>query len=163
MSKVPLRLLGSAVLVVAATSLPIERALAQSEPPGFLQTLSSDVKWMPNAAVRPGAQMAVVLGDPRGADPYVIRIKLPANFQIQPHTHPEGRTYTVLQGTWKLGFGSTFDAAKMKEYPAGSVYRLPANVPHFQMSGSSETIVQINARGPTSTDYVNPADDPRKR
>jgi quercetin dioxygenase-like cupin family protein len=162
MNKLSVPLLVSAS-IVAASLAPAGSALAQGEPPGFLQALASEVKWAPNAAVKPGGQMAVVLGDPRGTDPYVVRVKFPANFQIAPHTHPEGRTYTVLQGTWKLGFGSTFDAAKMKEYPTGSVYRLPANVPHFQMSGSSETIVQINARGPTSTDYVNPADDPRKR
>jgi quercetin dioxygenase-like cupin family protein len=144
-------------------SLGATRALAQGEPAGFRQVLPNEVRWAPNAAVRPGGLSAVVLGDPRAADTYVVRIKLPPAFQIMPHTHPEARTYTVLAGTWKLGFGSTFDAATMREYPAGSVYHLPPNVPHFQMSGSSETIVQITGRGPSSTDYVNPADDPRKR
>jgi quercetin dioxygenase-like cupin family protein len=144
-------------------TLGASRAVAQGTPAGFRQVLPNEVVWAPNAAIRPGGQMAVLVGNPRAGDAYVVRIKLPADFQIMPHTHPEERTYTVLAGTWKLGFGSTFDAGKMREYPVGSVYHLPPNVPHFQMSGSSETIVQITGRGPSSTDYVNPADDPRKR
>jgi hypothetical protein len=36
-------------------------------------------------------------------------------------------------------------------------------VAHFQASGSVETIVQIESIGPTSTDFVNPADAPVKQ
>ena len=38
----------------------------------------------------------------------------------------------MLAGEWKLGFGEKFEAEKLRTFPAGSVYRLPAGVPHFQ-------------------------------
>ena len=39
-------------------------------------------------------------------------------------------------------------------YPAGSMYRLPANVAHFQAAGPSGAVVQIESIGPTRTDFI---------
>ena len=138
-------------------------AHAQGDPAGFVQILPSDIKWAANPNVPPGGQTAVLLGDPRKPEPYVTRIKFPANFTIMPHTHPDARTYTVLSGTWYLGFGDKLDAEKAKTFPAGSVHTLPPKVPHFALTKGEEVIVQVNSVGPTATDYVNPADDPRKK
>ena len=79
------------------------------------------------------------------------------------HTHRDERAYTVLAGEWKLGFGKKFDVGKLMTFPAGSVYRLPANVPHFQATGQSETIVQINSVGPSTTEFLNPSDGVHKK
>ena len=79
-----------------------------------------------------------------------------------PHTHPSARTYTVLAGEWKLGFGEKFEAEKLRTFPAGSVYRLPAGVPHFQATTVQGALIQIESTGPTRTDYLKPPDDPRK-
>ncbi len=65
-----------------------------------------------------------------------------------PHTHPEERTYTVIAGTWHIGLGDEFEPAKLKAFPAGSFYVLPANLPHFHWAKAGD---------------VDPADDPRKR
>jgi hypothetical protein len=80
-----------------------------------------------------------------------------------PHTHPEARTYTVLRGEWKLGLGAKYDTAVLRSFPPGSLYRLPARAPHFQASGATETIVQIDSVGPSTTDFLDPLDDPRKK
>jgi hypothetical protein len=151
------------LLSLTAALLTWSVAHAQGDPAGFVQVLPSDIKWAANPNVPPGGQTAVLLGDPRKPEPYVVRGKFPANFKVMPHTHPDARTYTVLSGTWYLGFGDKFDAEKVKAFPAGSVHTLPPKVPHFVLTKGEEVIFQVNSVGPATTDYVNPADDPRKK
>ena len=150
------------VLGLAGVLLSWPTARAQGDPAGFAQALPADIKWAANPAIPAGGQTAVLLGDPRKAGPYVVRTKFPANYKMMSHTHPDDRTYTVISGTLSLGFGDKFEGAKLKSYPAGSVFTVPANAPHFNSSGASEVVFQINSLGPSGTAYVNPADDPRK-
>ncbi len=150
-------IMGSAV-IAAAQSPSSDR----TPPPGFSEARPDDVKWMPNRGLA-GGQVAVVFGDLTKPGPYTLRARLPAGARVMPHTHPEPRTYTVLAGEWKLGFGKTFDAAALRAYPAGSVYRLPEGVPHFQAVDVPDTIVQIEGIGQSATDYIDPAHDPRKK
>ena len=96
----------------------------------------------------------MLIGDPSKAGLLVLRARVPANVRLASHLHPEPRTYTVLSGEWKLGFGRQFDPKLLRTYPAGSVFRLPARVPHFQATGSTETVIQIESIGPTATEYV---------
>lgn len=134
-----------------AVSSSVEQA--QNPPPRFVRVLPQDIRWLPNPAV-PGGQVAVLVGAPNKPGPLVVRVKLPPNIKIMPHTHPDARTYTVLSGEWKIGFGEHFDTSALLSFPGGSLYWLPARVPHFQATGSAETIVQIESIGPTSTDFV---------
>jgi hypothetical protein len=50
--------------------------------------------------------------------------------------------------------GDKFDPANLRSYRAGSLYRLPARVPHFQATGPEGAVVQIESIGPTSTDFI---------
>jgi hypothetical protein len=134
----------------------------QAPPAGFVEARPDDVKWMPNRGLA-GGHVAIVFGDPAKPGPYTLRARMPAGARVMPHTHPEPRTYTVLAGEWKLGFGRTFDAAALRAYPAGSVYRLPEGVPHFQAVDVADTIVQIEGIGPSATNYIDPNHDPRKK
>jgi hypothetical protein len=45
---------------------------------------------------------------------------------VRAHTHPDTEVDTVLEGTWYVGMGDKFDAAKLKPYPAGSFIVIPA-------------------------------------
>jgi quercetin dioxygenase-like cupin family protein len=144
--------------VVASDASPDSSAPVAA---GFVEARPDQISWQPLRGV-PGGTFAVLLGNPRESQPLVVRVKLPPNITVMPHTHPDARTYTVLSGEWRLGFGEKFDPAKLHSYPAGSMYRLPAKVPHFQATGATETIVQIESIGPTSTDFVNPADRPKQ-
>lgn len=105
----------------------------------------------------------MLAGDPRKAGPFAFRFKMPADYKIMPHIHPEERMYTVISGILYIGLGDKFDATKLKAYPQGSFYIMPANLSHFHWAKSGETIAQVNAMGPTSIDYVDPGDDPRRR
>jgi quercetin dioxygenase-like cupin family protein len=140
------------LLVVVGFRQPSDE-LGQAVPEGFSRVLVNEITWLPNPAVR-GGELAILLGDPNRSGPLVVRVKFAPNIAVPPHTHPDARTYTVLSGEWRLGFGEKFDPAALRTFPAGSLYRLPAGVPHFQASGSSETIVQIESIGPTRTDFL---------
>jgi quercetin dioxygenase-like cupin family protein len=139
--------------VIAAAALMPRAAHAQSLPDGYVEVKASDVKWSPHPTVK-GAQLAVLVGDPTKPGPLVMRIKFPPGTRVPPHTHPDDRTYTVLAGEWRLGFGAAFDSTALRSFVAGSLYRLPAGVAHFQESGPTETIIQINTMGPTLTDVI---------
>ncbi len=130
--------------------------------PGFVAVLPSDIRWIPEPQA-PGAALAILLGHPDRPGPFVVRVRLPADMKVMPHTHPVARTYSVLAGEWKRGFGDVYDASKLLAFPAGSFYRLPAMVPHYQVTGPTETVIEIHAVGPSTTDFVNPLDDPRRK
>jgi quercetin dioxygenase-like cupin family protein len=119
--------------------------------------------WGPAPAVFPaGAQMAVISGDPSKAAPFVVRLKMPAGYKINPHFHPTDENVTVISGTFAVAMGDTFAAAGMKSLPAGGFALLPAQMHHYAMA-KVPTVVQVHAMGPFALTYVNPADDPSKR
>lgn len=118
--------------------------------------------WMDNPAIPPGGKNAVIRGAPTQPAAYVIQVKFPPEYRLMPHSHPEDRVYRVLSGTWYIGIGLEFDAAKLNAFPPGTVYLLPANTPHFHWARAGEFVVQVQGVGPTGIKYVNPADDPRR-
>jgi len=109
-----------------------------------------------------GAQMAVVSGDPSKAAPFVVRLKLPAGYKINPHFHPTDENVTVISGTFAAAMGDKFEAAVMKVMPAGSFALMPAQMHHYAMAKTA-AVVQVHATGPFALTYVNAADDPSKR
>ena len=134
-------------------------------PPAGTHTMAApgSIKWgPPPPGLPPGAQVAVVSGDPSKAEPYVLRAQMPAGYRIMPHWHPVTENVTVLAGTAAIGMGDTFDAAKMQDLPAGGFASLPTGMRHYFMTKSATTI-QVHGIGPFGINYVNPADDPRNR
>jgi|SRR5581483_6872045 len=122
-----------------------------------------DVKWGPAPPVLPeGAQAAVLAGDPTKAEPFVIRVKFPNGYKVPPHWHPTDENVTVIQGTFLMGKGENLNADATEALPAGSFVRMPKEVRHFALA-KGETIVQVHGTGPFQFNYVNPADDPRKK
>jgi ketosteroid isomerase-like protein len=109
-----------------------------------------------------GARAAVVSGDPSQAQPYAIRVQLPANYRIPAHWHPTVENITVLSGTVALGMGEKFDESAMQDIPAGGFASVPADMRHFFMSKTASTI-QVHGIGPFGITYVNAADDPRTK
>jgi quercetin dioxygenase-like cupin family protein len=122
------------------------------------------VKWGPAPPmVQPGAQFAVLEGDPMASSgDYTVRIKMPSGYKIAPHWHPKRESVTVLSGTLKVGMGDTFDAGKMMAFSSGSFAYLDPEMHHYVMA-SGETILQIHGASPVQINYVNPADDPSNK
>jgi hypothetical protein len=121
------------------------------------------IKWGPAPpALPPGAEAAVLVGNPGKAGPYVIRAKFPDGYKVPPHWHPTDENVTVIKGTFMIGTGEKFDSSKMESLPAGSFMRMPKTMRHYAMA-KGETIVQVHGMGPFDITYVNAADDPRKK
>jgi len=56
-----------------------------------------------------------------------------------------------------------FDESKLKALPPGSFYTEPPGRNHFAETGDEPVVVQITGFGPSSTEYPDPAQDPRAR
>jgi quercetin dioxygenase-like cupin family protein len=141
-------------------------AVVPAHQPGqsvFKSVLPEDIEWKPFAAFPASARLAILVGQPLEPGPYVIRVKVPTGVRLMPHQHPEDRIYTVMSGVFYIGLGKTFDGDKVQAFPPGSVIVLPGNTPHFHWAKSGEYITQVTAIGPLGLEYLNPADDPRKR
>ena len=108
-------------------------------------------------------QVVTILGNPSQPGPYSQLLRVGPHASIPAHHHAGDRIGTVLTGTWHFGYGTKFDASKLKTLPTGSVYTEPANASHFAQTGDEAVTVLITGVGPTDTVYENPADDPTTR
>lgn len=108
-----------------------------------------------------GIQTVVLSGDPTKPGLYTLRLRAAPGLRIQAHSHRDDRAAMVVSGTWFFGYGRQFDEKILKALPAGSFYTEPAGVDHFAMT-KDEVVIQITGYGPTSTTYVDPANDPTR-
>ena len=143
---------------LSALAMPIG-AVAQ-EHHATVQT--DGLKWSAPAVYNPGAQIAVLKGDPSKEGLYVVRLKLPAGFKIAPHTHPNDENVTVLSGSFNVGTGEKADETKGTSVKAGGYSYVPKGMPHYAWF-TEETTLQLHGLGPQGVTYINPADDPRKK
>jgi hypothetical protein len=148
-------------IVIALTFAILPPAWA-GEHTGHVMFTPAELQWADIPSMPGGAKIAVIEGPITEAVPFTFRVKFPANYQVPPHWHPAIERVTVLSGTLHLGTGDTFDRAKAKALPAGSISVMEPKMHHFAWTGE-ETIVQLNGMGPWGITYVNPADDPRKK
>ena len=135
------------------------------EPYNEKNAFTSDaVPWGPApSVVRPGAQFAVLEGDPTASTgDFTVRLKMPDGYKVPPHSHPYRENVTVLSGTIKVGMGDQFDASKMMSFGAGSFAYLDPAMHHYA-AASGETVIQIHGKSPVKVNYINPADDPSNK
>ena len=120
-----------------------------------------DFQWGPAPAVfPPGAQMALLAGDPsKAGEEFTVRLKFPNGYKIMPHTHPTAENVTVLEGTFLAGMGTEFKASDLRAFRRDGFASIPANHAHYAQARGL-TIVQVHAIGPFALTYVNPADNP---
>jgi quercetin dioxygenase-like cupin family protein len=111
----------------------------------------------------PGAQFAVVEGDPGAAgEIFTVRLRFPNGYVLPPHTHPADEYVTVLQGTFLAGMGEDFSRAALIAYKEDDFATMPGNMAHFAaIRGTTE--VQVHGMGPFALTYVHPEDDPRNK
>ena len=129
----------------------------------FRSILPEEIDWKPFPAFPLSARLAVLVGEPTQAGPYVIRVKVPSGVKLMPHRHPEDRIYRVMSGAFYIGLGDQFDGDKVKAYPPGSVIVLPDDTWHFHWAKSGEYVTQVTAIGPLGLEYRDAKDDPRKQ
>lgn len=136
---------------------------AEAAEPTANRAHSQDFQWGPAPAVfPPGAQMALLAGDPsKAGEEFTVRLKFPNGYKIMPHTHPTIENVTVLTGTFLAGMGTEFKASDLQPFGRDAFASIPANHAHYAQARGL-TIVQVHAIGPFALTYVNPADNPAK-
>ncbi|ERI53214.1 hypothetical protein N878_16290 [Pseudomonas sp. EGD-AK9] len=152
--------IGVALALLAGVYLA-PASLAQEE--GFKAITAADIQWMPAPSVGPGAMLAVLEGDPKTAEPFTMRLKLPPNSTIGVHTHPVTERVTVISGTFYFGVGDKFDPDQAKAYQPGDTLIIPSGVAMYAASRDQETVLQLHGSGPWGISYLDPADDPRNQ
>jgi quercetin dioxygenase-like cupin family protein len=147
------------ILLVAGFSV----VQAQSTHPAHAAVTPADMKWGPApAGLPPGAQLAVLSGDPGKPGPFAISLRFPDGFTIPPHWHPTDENLVITQGTFMVGAGDKFVESSMKTLTAGSYAVMPLKTNHFARAKGQTTLVMMST-GPFEITYVNPNDDPRKK
>ncbi len=134
-------------------------ALAEGLPEGAVSLTPSQLTWKPGRV--PGIENAALLGSSKGEGPYTERVRFPPHFVIRAHSHPDPRSYTILAGTWCIGYGDKFDDAKLQPLPAGSSYVEPAGVRHFVATKDEPVILQLSGIGPTATRFADSENAPK--
>ena len=150
-------------VMAAAAILAGSLASLQAQTKNHVISAVKDAHWGPAPPMLPpGAQIAVLAGNPMGASAYTVRLKFPANYAIPAHSHPTDEHVVVTSGAVTFGMGDKLvkGAASNKTLTAGGFALMPAGMNHFAYT-TSETTIVLYGQGPVEFKYVNPADDPR--
>jgi hypothetical protein len=158
--KITCRSIAQIALLAVGPAIAIAPALAQS---AHIVIPVDKVQWMPAPPVLPpGAQLAVLEGNPAEKGALTLRLKLPANYEIPAHWHSMTERLTVLSGSFHVGMGDKLDRRTSQMLAPGGYVTLPAKMHHFAWT-SAPTIVQLNLEGPFDIFYINPADNPQQQ
>jgi ChrR Cupin-like domain len=161
------RLVSLVFVLLAMCAVGIFAAAPEKKPmtekPDDHGIFSADgLQWANAPAVLPaGAMLSVMEGDPSKPGPYTMRLKMPANYKIQPHHHLGVEHVTVISGAFKIGMGDKFDETNMSEMKIGTFGFLPPTMHHYAMA-TQDTVIQLHGMGPWEIIYINPTDDPSK-
>jgi quercetin dioxygenase-like cupin family protein len=139
-----------AACLFVASALSISPVLAQGETAGPVDLDALNWTELPN-----GVKIAVFMGNPKEPGPYGSRAKLPPNWRVAPHTHPEdGRVTTVVSGKLYWGLGDVFDESTMQALGPGSVVIEPRGVAHYAMTKEEGAELQTNSTGPAGMTFL---------
>lgn len=119
--------------------------------------------WKDSPNLPKGGQVAILVGDPTKLGEVVVqRLKFPPNYHVPPHTHSYAEFGTVISGSFGVGMGEKLEM-KGELAKSGSFWMHPARHAHYGWTGNEGVVIQIQFTGPGGIDYVNLADDPRKK
>ena len=120
-------------------------------------------EWSPvGPNLLPGAEIAVLQGDPAKSELFTFRLRMPKGYVVAPHYHGTDLHVTVISGEFSAGMGDTVDLAHSPILRPGDFVTVKANQHHFDAARSA-AVVQIYGMGPFSLTYVNPNDDPQRK
>lgn len=149
-------------LALAAAGIAVALAEGPAHDPEHVVVDPATIAWKETSGALPkGGHLAVLKGDPTKESFFVLRLKMPDGYKISPHWHPATENVTVIQGTFHLGAGETFDAAAATSMGPGAFTSMPARMRHFAFA-KGETIIQLHGVGPWQLYYVHPEDDPSR-
>jgi quercetin dioxygenase-like cupin family protein len=123
-------------------------------------TRAANTAWGPAPPMLPpGAQVAVLAGDPGKEGNFTIRLKMPPRYRVPRHWHPTDEAVTLLEGDLTLSMGEAATAQDETLGP-GDFVNLPTPMRH-EASSRGGAVVQVQSMGPFVINYLDPKDDPR--
>ena len=148
--------------LIALSLVAAAPALAQTSSP--VVATVHEAKWGPAPPMLPpGAQIAVLAGNPMGTGFYSVRLKFPANYAIPAHSHPTDENVVVTKGDVTFGMGDKLSktAKGNKTIQVGGYALAPTGMNHYAWAGAAGAEIVLYGQGPVEFKYVDPADDPR--
>ena len=119
---------------------------ADLDPKNIKITLPQDVKWKSGN----GNESYVIIGDPsKPGELYIMFEKWLPHHNSRPHSHPNDRYITVVQGTWWVQTGTHYDPADLKPLPQGTTVTHFANTVHYDGAKDEPCILLVVGYGPT--------------
>jgi quercetin dioxygenase-like cupin family protein len=147
--------------LLAAAVVLLLGAAAIAQTSTHVMATFADTKWGPAPPMLPpGAQIAVLAGDPGKPAPYTVRLKFPAGYVVPAHSHPTDENVAVVSGDLFIGMGNKLNKTGAMALGRGGYALMPAHENHFAFT-NAETTVLLYGIGPVEFKYVNSADDPR--
>lgn len=144
------RILTAAALVFGLVVSPLPATAQDAQTADMYDVDAEGLTWndIEVPGFLPGMQIAAISGDPSVADePYTIRLLFPDGYVFPPHWHPRAENVTVLEGTFLLAMGETFDGDELKSYAPGDYLYIAAENPHFG-GAKGRTVIQLHGIGP---------------
>jgi quercetin dioxygenase-like cupin family protein len=142
-------------IVVAALAIGLlgPAAAAELNPKAIAIRQADEIQWRDPTGAAPTNQK-ILFGDPAkpGYYMYMNRFK-PGTFS-KPHFHPNDRFITVLQGTWYVGTGNTWDKDATVAVKAGGAVTHFAKEVHYDGAKDEEVVVLITGQGPATSTPV---------
>ncbi len=148
-------------LSLAVVSLPAIATEMLYQGDGHIMIHPDELDWGPVASMAGDAEIAVIEGNLSEQSAFTFRLRLPANYRIEPHIHPAYERVTVLSGQLDFGHGENFDMQSMQRLVPGSVAIMAPGEPMYGLTGDEQTVIQLHGTGPWGIEYINPEDDPR--
>ena len=104
--------------------------------------------WKPCPPTLPsGCEMAVLEGDPQGADLFTMRFRASGTFVMPPHWHPKDERVTIISGIAAVAFGVDSKREAATEFGPGDYYVNARNAVHSVWI-EGPTVLQITGIGP---------------
>jgi len=149
----------------AALSLSLNVSAQQGTPyqgDGHMLLHPDELEWKEIGSMAGDARIAVIEGDLGKEVPFTFRLRLPPNYELDPHIHPAYERVTVLSGTLHFAHGEEFNRDEATRLPAGGAAIMAPGEPMYGFTGDQETIIQLHGTGPWGIEYIDPEDDPRR-
>src|SRR4030095_10453028 len=106
----------AASLATIVTAVAWAASLPERSKKEIVGLPADEMRWVTPPYYHDGRQRAHLFGDSSQGGTWIDRVKIPSGARVLAHTHPRDELATVIEGTWYVGEGAKFDAAKLKSY-----------------------------------------------